>query len=79
MTAYGSSIYIRTSEIFPSTTFVKKALSQYDTIAASIGGCLTRAEADLTRTRFSSRPESPQGLAPLAGEVVRTKMEERDL
>jgi hypothetical protein len=47
--------------------------------STSIGGCLTRAEAALTRTRFSSRPESPQGLAPLAGEVARTKMEERDL
>src|SRR5215208_7390123 len=46
-------------------------LSQYDTIVSSIGGCLTRAEAALTRTRFSSRPESPQGLAPLAGEVAR--------
>ena len=56
-----------------------EALSQYDTIVASIGGCLTRAEAALTRTRFSSRPESPQGLAPLAGEVARTKLEEREL
>src|SRR5215204_2051023 len=40
-------------------------------MVASIGGCLTRAEAARTRTRFSSRPESPQGLAPLAGEVAR--------
>jgi hypothetical protein len=56
-----------------------EALSRYDTILDNIGGCLTRAEAALKRTRFSSRPESPQGLAPLAGEVARTNMEERDL
>jgi hypothetical protein len=62
----------RTSEnLLLGTSVNRGAVSQHGTIVASIGGCLTRAEAALTRTRFSFRPESPQGLAPLAGEVAR--------
>src|SRR5215204_4929211 len=61
-------------EILLGSRVNRGAVSQHGTIVASIGGCLTRAEAALTRTRFSSRPESPQGLAPLAGEVARTKL-----